>query len=383
MLTKRILTEINTGPQKTRDLWKFTALGASVFVLAVLLLFSYTLALAILLVGAVCVWIAYKRDHTGRTPSLVYDNLDTETGARFAAMQEACEALASSERIWRIAEQRNPPNKPGIRAASASDRQPVKVGYMNTPGISTNVAIWGIDADDIKVFFFPEAVLLYKGGQYKALSYESVEVDLSCTRYAEIDKVPEDAEVVGKTWRYTRENGSRDQRYATNPQIPIVLYGLLRITSLSGLDISLQVSDRAAATRFAYAFGTEEREKTDERERPHEEESPREETSGSKKQERANHSTERKKAKPLECEILGVTEDASLREITVAYRSLAQIYHPDKVENLTPEVREFADLKMKEINAAYAELKRRSKQRPPVSTETRQTSGSERGASEE
>lgn len=60
-------------------------------------------------------------------------------------------------------------------------------------------------------------------------------------------------------------------------------------------------------------------------------------------------------------EILGVTPNASEAEITAAYRKMAQMYHPDKVAGLAPEFREIADRRMKEINAAYEELKRRFK----------------------
>jgi DnaJ-class molecular chaperone len=54
-------------------------------------------------------------------------------------------------------------------------------------------------------------------------------------------------------------------------------------------------------------------------------------------------------------------------EITTAYRKLALTYHPDKVAQLKPEVREYADQKMKEINAAYAQLKHHRRVRPTAS----------------
>jgi cold shock protein len=60
-------------------------------------------------------------------------------------------------------------------------------------------------------------------------------------------------------------------------------------------------------------------------------------------------------------EILGVTVGATLDEITHAYRRAAQQNHPDKVAALAPEFRELAERRMKEINAAYEELKRHAK----------------------
>jgi len=39
-------------------------------------------------------------------------------------------------------------------------------------------------------------------------------------------------------------------------------------------------------------------------------------------------------------------------------RKLARTHHPDKVANLEPEVREYSEQRMKEINAAYSEFER-------------------------
>lgn len=59
-------------------------------------------------------------------------------------------------------------------------------------------------------------------------------------------------------------------------------------------------------------------------------------------------------------EVLGVEQRASQEEISSAYRKLVQQYHPDRVADLGPELREVAEQRMKEINAAYQELKNRS-----------------------
>ena len=57
-------------------------------------------------------------------------------------------------------------------------------------------------------------------------------------------------------------------------------------------------------------------------------------------------------------EVLGVRPSASQEEISAAYRALVRQYHPDKVADLGPELRELAEQRMKEINAAYQSLKR-------------------------
>lgn len=55
--------------------------------------------------------------------------------------------------------------------------------------------------------------------------------------------------------------------------------------------------------------------------------------------------------------VLNLSPDATRDEVTAAYRKLAQMYHPDKVAGLAPEYQEIAEKKMKEINAAYEQLR--------------------------
>ena len=59
-------------------------------------------------------------------------------------------------------------------------------------------------------------------------------------------------------------------------------------------------------------------------------------------------------------EVLGVRPGASQEEIQAAYRRLVQEYHPDKVADLGQELRDVAERRMKEINAAYEHFKRRA-----------------------
>ncbi len=61
--------------------------------------------------------------------------------------------------------------------------------------------------------------------------------------------------------------------------------------------------------------------------------------------------------------VLEVSADASIDEIKNAYRRRINSYHPDKVATLGKEIREVAERKSKEINAAYnAAMRQRGKQ---------------------
>ena len=53
-------------------------------------------------------------------------------------------------------------------------------------------------------------------------------------------------------------------------------------------------------------------------------------------------------------EILGVSPKASPREITEAYKVLAQIFHPDRFIDAPENVRQEAERRMKNLNQAYS-----------------------------
>jgi preprotein translocase subunit Sec63 len=62
---------------------------------------------------------------------------------------------------------------------------------------------------------------------------------------------------------------------------------------------------------------------------------------------------------PRPHEVLGVAEDASEDEVRHAYQQKMREYHPDKVANAAPELRELAERRSKEINAAYEAMNKR------------------------
>ncbi len=64
--------------------------------------------------------------------------------------------------------------------------------------------------------------------------------------------------------------------------------------------------------------------------------------------------------------VLGVSPDASDEDIKKAYRELAHKYHPDRYRD--SDLADLAEEKMKEINAAYEEIRRMRSQKNQQST---------------
>jgi DnaJ-domain-containing protein 1 len=345
MLTRTALKRINERPRKVNRL-PLALIGAGSVVVSALLVTltsSLLFGLVALAAGAAGVLVSYRLQKTRAVTAVTYGDLQGELEARFVAVQEGCEALSSSDMIWHLSD---PPEQRTRQSGDAflpQRREPAHVGLLETPGIRADVPIWGIDSGNAKVFFFPDAVLVYRHERYEGVSYESLEVSISSARFYERDTVPEDAQVVAER--------------TTRSRMPVVLYALVEISVTSGLEVTLQVSSRDAAHRFARAFGVEEaREeagKADERQKQGQEEDTR------RTREYFDSLTMKEKARIVSAYMtLGVSKGASMEEISAAYKKLARAHHPDKVAMLEPEERVSSERRMKEINAAYTELKR-------------------------
>jgi hypothetical protein len=336
LLNTRTLKRINERPRKAK-LLPLAGAGAGAVALGVALLAlapSPLIALAAVPVGALAVFVVYRAVKARGVTTLDYNRLSGEVAARFSTVREALEALASSEALWRLSDGAGRMSG-ASNVASAPERTPVRVGQLDTPGIRAGVPVWGIEGGGESLMFLPDALLVYRDDHYEGISYRSVRVDLSFVRFFEKEGVPQDAEVV----EFPRRTGERLYSYGAAPRIPVVLYGLVEIALPGNHEVCLQVSSLEAAARFAGAFGAKE---------------PQQE------RDRAYKPPAVETRVKWALEVLGVEEDASMRKITAAYRKLARTYHPDKVLELPAEAREISERRMKEINAAYSELKRRA-----------------------
>jgi hypothetical protein len=285
---------------------------------------------------------AATRDSRKRTTPLFYE-LGEPAERRFAEIQHACAALAEAHRVWRIrSAERQTDWKRHAGASTSVEREQVRAGRMNAPYIATNVETWGIDCGRTKLFFFPDHLFVFEGGTFGAVSYESLGIKTAESRFIEDDRVPSDATVVGQTWQYVRRDGGPDLRFANNRQLPVALYGSTVFTSPQGLNIYLEVSNIAAASRFAERLATAKSVACSSA------------AAGATRQDQHGHSMSQSRVAALR--VLALDPSASAQEIKAAYRRMVQMYHPDKVATLAPDYRELAHRRMKDINSAYGVL---------------------------
>lgn len=84
---------------------------------------------------------------------------------------------------------------------------------------------------------------------------------------------------------------------------------------------------------------------------------PRKDARAEDSRKRAQQGAERATPRRSAAEVLGVAAHANAREVRRAYLKLAMKHHPDRVAHLGPAMMQAANQRMKEINAAYEELR--------------------------
>ena len=76
-----------------------------------------------------------------------------------------------------------------------------------------------------------------------ALNYKDITSSSNTTRFIESEGVPSDSQIVGQTWKYVNKSGGPDRRFKDNRQLPICLYGELKLTSALGLNTVIMYSN--------------------------------------------------------------------------------------------------------------------------------------------
>ena len=92
------------------------------------------------------------------------------------------------------------------------------------------------------IYFTPDAVLIVAGNSIAALRFDDLEIVFRRTRFIEDGRPPNDAQVVGESWRYVNRDGGPDRRFGNNRKLPICLYAEIDFKSSSGLNDRINCS---------------------------------------------------------------------------------------------------------------------------------------------
>lgn len=201
--------------------------------------------------------VLWWRDQQARTTVVVYD-LEDEAATAWRAAWEALTGLGRVGGLWVVEGLSDPADRRRHGDAEVpAHRVRSRVTRRSPTWLRTNTSLLQWTAGRQTLLITPDALwVVDPDGSLGSVPWSEVSIEVSRERVREVDRVPTDAVVVGHTWRHARKDGGRDQRYRDNPQVPIVLYGVLHLRSARGLDERFHVSAPAAAERAADALTT-------------------------------------------------------------------------------------------------------------------------------
>lgn len=240
-----ILDYINrqlAGPKLARPVLSVSCI---VVLLALFLVESGPIFVAIFCAGATLSILAYLKDLRDGQVEIIYD-LRPEVEPIRARLVRALDEVGLCGRIWHI-ESVTLDGTGSIRKVSG-----VRVGSL--PGIKTSTPIHSINVGRQTIFFCPDRLMVYDQGRYGAIAYRDLQVKLSTLTFTETDSVPSDAEITGHRWRFETVAGKPDRRYRDNREYPVCRYGLLEFSSETGLREWIMLSHTRAASELVLAL---------------------------------------------------------------------------------------------------------------------------------
>lgn len=240
---------------KLISFWPFVAVTslAAAYVVSSYRLPEWSLYL-VLAVSALLTLYVRKHDRSRKTAVLNYE-LDHEIAESFTGVKQSFNALMSSSKIWQIAAEGDVKDrKYHAGAGKTVDRKPVSFGIGTPKLLSSNINVPCVPNRRQTLFFFPDRILLFDGGNVAAIPYKALSIEVSQTRFIEEESVPAEARIVDHTWKYVNKKGGPDKRFKDNRQIPVVVYGQVNFASTSGLRAVFMFSKLEAGLPFQIAL---------------------------------------------------------------------------------------------------------------------------------
>lgn len=226
---------ITSAIERTISLNKWS----TILIICTLLIPAYPVLSVLPILGIIIKIVAHKFGAV----QLEY-TFDDEKADEYDRRIGAWQILAEGDKEWQIIQETNVTNLKVNAGAGRNVKRVVCKIEKTTPFyINTNVDTIQIKLHKEILIFLPDKVFIIRKGKVGLVNYDDVSIRISQTRFIESDPVPKDAIVVGSTWQYVNKNGTPDKRYKNNRQLPICQYGVVYLTSDTGLNVELQFSN--------------------------------------------------------------------------------------------------------------------------------------------
>lgn len=209
--------------------------------------------------GALALWLIARWWETARRRFELEYSLPAETQSVFDRLERAMTGLSQSNSLRSVTY--HDVHGDWKRHAGATRTvfgDSVSLRRDRPAYVQSELRPVSLRAQGKTIYFFPDRLLVREDKVLAALSYEALDVDFRVERMRWFNRVPRDAREVGESWLYVNKDGSPDERFRANRQVPIILVGELILQSSTGMNIvieasSLEASRAAADALRAYA----------------------------------------------------------------------------------------------------------------------------------
>lgn len=158
------------------------------------------------------------------------------------------EEITKNDKVWAIESEHSVDDRRyNAGAGSSVKRQAVKLEQKCPQYLKMNITPYYLSFKNNSFYFLPDRILLETAKQIKDIKYSELKLNFNKQRFIEDEKVPKDALIVDRTWKYVNKNGTPDRRFNNNYQIPICSYSTVNFYSESGLNIMLHLSNNNSA----------------------------------------------------------------------------------------------------------------------------------------
>lgn len=327
------LKQMNAVRRQPGWAWPTLAGGAACVLLSA---WVHVLLLAVPLAGlTLAVFLRARAADAGRRRFHLEYHLDADARERWTLLNHALAALARTERVWQITARGHAHGwKRDTGASALVTRTRAALGRAVPAGLTSSLTPYCLHLAPQRWLFLPDRLYVLQSGGYEAVEYAHLRVKTGTTRFIEEERVPRDAQVVGKPGQHTEGKAQG---------VPITEYGVLEIEAPSGLRATLHVSSVGAADQFAGLFQSFQRFRRSDGAMP----TPPPPSAGCYGR-------------------LGLAPSCTKAEATRQFRRLVLLHHPDRAGRAAPEAggraqeeaKERANAEMQEIVLAYKDLKR-------------------------
>ena len=217
---------------------------------------SQVAGISTLVAGVITASLVAYWETKRRTILITYDFEDGKA-SHFRKIISAFNFLASNASAWSLVDSKNisgtHESKLNAGAGNLVNKTDVQIGKGNPPWVETNVTVPVLKTKGQALYMIPDGILVYDDRGVGFVEYDDVSINANTTRFIE-ERPPSDAMVVDKTWLHPNKNGGQDRRFSSNHEIPICLYGELKIKSSSGMFIYLMTSKHDSPSNFMAEF---------------------------------------------------------------------------------------------------------------------------------